>query len=153
MKYLSVLIAVKDIEKSKKFYYDVFGLQILSDFGANVTLTGGIVLQTLDTWKSFIRKETVIFGNNASELYFEEEDFDGFISKLRGFRQIEYIHDVFEHSWGQRVVRFYDPDKHVVEVGESMLSVIGRFIDSGLSVQEAAKRMDVPEDYVRRCLK
>ena len=39
MKYAGTLIAVKDIEKSKLFYHDVLGLDVVSDFGENVTLT------------------------------------------------------------------------------------------------------------------
>ena len=50
MKYTGTLIAVKDMEKSKRFYHDVLGMEVAADFGANVTLTGGLVLQTLETW-------------------------------------------------------------------------------------------------------
>lgn len=63
-------------------------------------------------------------------------------------KNIEYIHPLIEHSWGQRVVRFYDPDKHIIEVGENMMMVVQRFIDAGLSIEETAARMDVPVDYV-----
>jgi hypothetical protein len=75
-----------------------------------------------------------------------------FISKLDSMNEIEYIHKLFEQSWGQRVVRFYDPDKHIIEVGENMNTVVRRFINSGLSIEETAARMDVPVDYVRSCL-
>ena len=154
MKYTSTLIAVKDIERSKRFYYDVLGLDVISDFGANVTLTGGIALQTIDTWIDFIHKksEEVVFQNNAIELYFEEDDIDTFVSKLSVFKELEYVHPLFEHPWGQRVVRFYDPDKHIIEVGENMTMVVRKFIESGLSIQQTAVRMDVPLDYVRSCL-
>ncbi len=36
-----------------------------------------------------------------------------------------------EHSWGQRVIRFYDLDGHLIEVGESMAMVIRRFFRGG----------------------
>ncbi|HBF8940311.1 TPA: VOC family protein, partial [Clostridioides difficile] len=36
MKFLNVLVVVEDIEKSKKFYYDVLGLKVICDFGENV---------------------------------------------------------------------------------------------------------------------
>ena len=78
MKYTSTLIAVSDMEKSKQFYHDVLGMNVVADFGANVTLDGGLVMQTLDTWKSFIRTDKVVLPNNAGELYFEEEDLDAF---------------------------------------------------------------------------
>jgi len=154
MKYTSTLIAVRDMKKSKQFYHDVLGLEVISDFGANVTLTYGIALQTLDTWKDFIHKkiEEVVFQNNAVELYFEEDDIDTFVSKLSAFEDLEYVHPLFEHPWGQRVVRFYDPDKHIIEVGENMVMVVRKFIGDGLSVQETANRMDVPVDYVKSCL-
>ena len=61
MKYTCSLIAVADMEKSKQFYHDVLGMNVVADFGANVTLDGGLVLQTLDTWKSFIRKDKVTY--------------------------------------------------------------------------------------------
>lgn len=154
MKYTCTLIAVKNMEKAKQFYHDVLNLEVVADFGANVTLTGGIALQTIDTWKSFINKEyeEITFGNNSCELYFEEDDMDTFTAKLNSIKDIEYIHPLFEHAWGQRVVRFYDLDKHIIEVGENMVMVVRRFISTGLSIEETAARMDVPVDYVKSCL-
>ena len=59
---------------------------------------------------------------------------------------------MLEHSWGQRVIRFYDPDKHIVEVGENIIMVVRRFLNSGLSIEDTAIRMEVPIDYVKSCL-
>ena len=154
MKFTSTLIAVSDLEKSKRFYQDVLGLDIIADFGANVTLTGGVVLQTIETWKQFINKneEQIIFKNNSMELYFEEDDMDKFIEKLNKFKDIVFVHELIEHSWGQRVVRFYDPDMHVIEVGENIKMVVKRFIQSGLSIEETAVRMDVSVEFINSCL-
>lgn len=154
MKYTSTLIAVKDIEKSKMFYNEILGLKVIADFGANVTLTGGITLQTIDTWKEFIHKQynDIIFKNNASELYFEEDDMDSFIKKMNSISDLKYVHHLFTHSWGQRVVRFYDLDNHIIEVGENIIKVIKRFIENGLSIEETANRMDVPINYIKSCL-
>ena len=151
MKYTSTLIAVRDMKKSRQFYHDVLGLNAVADYGANVTLEGGIALQTMDTWKSFIRSEDVTLPNNAGELYFEEEDMDAFCDHLKKF-DIRYVHPLFEHRWGQRVVRFYDPDKHIIEVGEKLNAVILRFMEQGLSAEETAARMDIPLDFVTACL-
>lgn len=151
LKYTSTLIAVADMEKSKRFYYDVLGLEIVADFGDNVILDGGIALQTMNTWKTFIRTDNVVLPNNAGELYFEEEDMDTFCDRLKKF-DICYVHPLFEHRWGQRVVRFYDPDKHIIEVGEKLDAVILRFMEDGLSAEETAARMDIPVDFVRACL-
>ena len=147
MKLAGTLIAVKDMDRSKRFYHDVLGLDVVTDFGSNVTLDGGVVLQTLDTWKSFIRTDHVVLPNNAGELYFEADDIDGFRGHLESF-EINFVHPLFEHPWGQRVIRFYDPDGHVIEVGERMDAVILRFMKQGLSAEETATRMDVPLDFV-----
>ena len=72
MKYVSTLIAVTDMEMSQKFYNDVLGLKVISDLGANVTLTGGFALQRMDTWRHFIANKDVSLHNNAVELVFEE---------------------------------------------------------------------------------
>ena len=151
LKYTSTLIAVADMEISKQFYHDVLGLEIVADFGDNVTLDGGIALQTMNTWKTFIRTDNLVLPNNAGELYFEEEDMDTFCDHLKKF-DICYVHPLFEHRWGQRVVRFYDPDKHIIEVGEKLDAVILCFMENGLSAEETAVRMDIPFDFVRACL-
>lgn len=154
MKFLNPMIVVSDIERSKKFYYEVLGLEVVTDFGANVTLTGGIALQTKEAWTTFIHKKDneIIFGGNAAELYFEEDDFDGFMQKINNIKNVKYVHPIIEHSWGQRVVRFYDPDNHIIEVGENMIMVVRGFLNSGLTIEETATRMDVPIDYVKSCL-
>ena len=151
MKYNGVLIAVKDMERSRWFYRDVLGLNAVADYGANVELEGGIYLQTLESWLSFIRTDRVALPNNAGELYFEEADLPGFCDRIASM-DIECVHPLIEHRWGQRVMRFYDPDGHIIEVGERMDAVVRRFIDGGLSPEATAGRMDVPLEYVRSCL-
>ena len=82
---------------------------------------------------------------------FEEDDFDRFIEKLSA-SGVEYVHPVKEHAWGQRVVRFYDPDRHIIEVGENMKAVCRRFLASGLTPEQTAARMDVPMKFVNACM-
>lgn len=153
MQFQNPLLAVSDLERSKQFYREVLGLHVILDFGANVTLTGGICLQTKESWSGFLEGAKLTFGGRVSELYFEEDDFDGFLRKLEALPQIELVHPAKEHPWGQRAVRFYDPDHHIIEVGEAMKSVCLRFLAEGMTVKEAAKRMDVPVEYVNDCIR
>ncbi|MDO4512684.1 MAG: VOC family protein, partial [Lachnospiraceae bacterium] len=118
MKIENSMLVVTDIDKSVEFYKKVLGLHVIMDFGANKTLTGGLALQTLETWKEFIGTDNVSFGSNSSEVYFEEDNFDKFADRLKKC-DVEYVHPIKEHAWGQRVVRIYDPDKHIIEVGEN----------------------------------
>lgn len=145
------LLAVADMERSLAFYETVLDLRVVLDFGANKTLTGGLCLQTLDTWRSFLGTDQVAFGGNDAEIYFEEDRFDAFAERLSTL-PIQYVHPVKEHRWGQRVVRFYDPDRHIIEVGENMAAVCRRFLDSGLTPEQTAERMDVSLEYVRKRL-
>ena len=142
MKLISAMLVVKDINQSVDFYETVLGLKIISDFGANKTLSGGLALQTLDSYKQFIETDNIRFGGNNSEIYFEVDDFDEFAEKIKKL-EIEYVHPVKEHGWGQRVVRFYDLDGHLVEVGEDMGMVVRRFLRSGMTMEEVSDRMDV----------
>ena len=145
------MLVVTDMDKTVAFYKKVLGLQVVMDFGANKVLTGGLALQTLDTYREFIGTDDISFGGNHFEIYFEEDEFDKFADNLRNCN-VQYVHPVKEHAWGQRVVRFYDPDRHIIEVGENMKTVCKRFIDSGMTPEQTAERMDVPIEYVHACI-
>lgn len=117
MKLKNVLIVVKNIEKSKAFYKELFGLDVILEQDGNVILTEGLVLQDAAVWKCYIEKDAVPF-NNAAELYFEETDMEGFVKKLENYKEpITYVNRLMEQAWGQKVLRFYDPDGNLIEVG------------------------------------
>ena len=120
MRLKNVLIVVKDIERAKKFYHDLFGLDVVLDNDGNVILTEGLVLQDEKIWKEFVKKD-VIPESNSCELYFEEPDIEAFAEKLeRLYPSVRYVNRLMTHSWGQRVIRFYDPDGNLIEVGTPM---------------------------------
>lgn len=120
MRLKNVLIVVKDIEKSRKFYHDLFGIDLVLDNAGNMILTEGLVLQDEKIWKSFLCRD-ILSQNNACELYFEEQDIEAFVEKLeRLYPSIEYVNHLMTHSWGQRIIRFYDLDGNLIEVGTPM---------------------------------
>ena len=57
MELKNILIVVKDIEKSKQFYNDLFGLDLVLDNDGNMILTEGLVLQDEKIWKKFLGKD------------------------------------------------------------------------------------------------
>ena len=117
MKLKNVLIVVRDIERSRKYYHDLFDLEMILDNDGNMILTEGLVLQDAKIWKNFLGKE-IIPENNSCELYFEEKDLEGFIRKLEElYPETVYVNRLMTHTWGQTVVRFYDPDGNLIEVG------------------------------------
>lgn len=118
MKLKNILIVVDDIETSILFYKELFGLDVILDSDGNVILTEGLVLQDRKIWEAFIERE-VTYGHHDAELYFEENDLDAFQDKLDHCSfAIEYVNRIMHHSRGQRVIRIYDPDHHVIEIGE-----------------------------------
>jgi len=120
MRLKNTLIVVKDIEKSRKFYYDLFGLDLVLDNEGNMILTEGLVLQDEKIWKAFLDRD-IVPKSNSCELYFEEQEIDSFVEKLeRLYPTIEYVNHLMTHSWGQRVIRFYDLDGNLIEVGTPM---------------------------------
>ena len=120
MKLKNVLIVVKDIEKSKQFYHDLFGLEMLLDNDGNMILTEGLVLQDEKIWRDFLKRD-IIPKNNSCEIYFEERDIESFIQKLEKlYPSIQYVNKLMTHSWGQKVIRFYDLDGNLIEVGTPM---------------------------------
>ena len=120
MKLKNVLIVVNDIERARRFYHDLFGLELLLDNDGNMILSEGLVLQEKKYWTEFIGKD-IISENNSCELYFEERDIEGFIRKLENYYpDVKYVNRIMTRSWGQQVIRFYDPDGNLIEVGTPM---------------------------------
>ena len=117
MKLKNILLVVNDIEQSRKFYHDLFGLEMVLDNDGNMILTEGLVLQDAKIWQEFLGEE-VIPKNHSCELYFEETNIEAFIEKLESlYPSIQYVNRLMTHSWGQKVIRFYDLDGNLIEVG------------------------------------
>lgn len=113
----NILLVVSDIERSKAFYQKYFSLQVLKDFGENVILTEGLVLQEQKSWEQLM--ETNAVTGNAFELFFVEDDLDGFLLKIENYMaERDQAVKVRENSWGKRAVMLKDPDGHLIEVSE-----------------------------------
>ena len=117
MQLRNVLIVVSDIEKSKRFYTQLFGLQVLADFGSNIILSEGLVLQEKEAWETLLGISAG-FGGNQSELYFEENAMEAFVERLYSYEEtVSIVNELQDQErW---VIRIYDPDKHLIEVAES----------------------------------
>lgn len=152
MKYTCSVISVADVNTSRKFYEDLFGLEIYQDYGIHISFTCGLSLQQNFDWLVGLPKEKIMKNSNNMEICFEEEDFDGFLNKLKKYPNIVYLGNVMEHDWGQRVVRFYDPDGYIIEVGENMKMVIHRFLASGMTMEEISVKMDASVEDLEKLM-
>ena len=123
MLFKGTLIVVEDCSAALKYYQDMFGLSLVQDNDGNMELTSQIYLQERRYWEKFTDRN-VIPESNSTELYFEEPDIDAFVEKLEKlYPNTEYVNRLMTHSWGQRVVRFYDPDGNLIEVGTPALKI------------------------------
>ncbi len=152
MKYSGPLLAVKDIETSKEFYQNVLDQKIVLDFGINVTFESGFSIQQNFAELVGFDPASVKYKTHNFEIYFEIDDLDNWKDRLKKTPGLEFVHDIKEYPWGQRVLRFYDPDMHIIEFGENMEIVVKRFLAQGLSVEETSKRTMFPIEFVKNCL-
>ena len=123
------------------------------DLGRNVTVSGGFAVQEGLDWLLDIPKETMVWRPRNMELYFEVEDFDAFLEKLAAYPEVEQVHPPKKHEWQQRVARIFDPDGHIIEIGESMKVIAQRYLRMGCSVEETAQIIQHLAEFVESCLR
>ena len=152
-RYQCPLFAVQDVERSKKFYGELFNKYVVLDLGANVTFSGGFAIQQNFSWLTGIPEEEIRFKANNAELYFEVQDFDAFLELLQAHPGVRLVHPSKTYDWKQRVVRLYDPDFHIIEVGESMAVIARRLLAEGLSIEEIAAQIQHPIEFVKAAAK
>lgn len=149
MRYQSTLIAVKDVKKSVAFYQKWFGLEVEVDLGWNVGLKGGLSLQQNFGWLIGLLEESVVTRAHNMELYFDCEDLDTVNEKLMQDQSIEWVHPMKEYPWKQRVVRIYDPDHHIIEIGDNMIMVFKRLMAQGHTLEQTAELTQHPIEFIR----
>ena len=147
MQYICPLLAVEDIEFSKKFYQEVLDQRIKYDLGKNITFEGDFALHEASHFSELLDDKNIEKGSHNFELYFETDYLDDYIERLRE-NSVEFIHDIKEQPWRQRVIRFYDPDKHIIEVGETMQHLCGRLRAEGLDQEEVQQITGLPFEFV-----
>lgn len=144
MKFCTTVIAVRDMEKSLQFYKELFNQDVKVDLGKNKTLTCGLALQQGLEYIAGFDASTMKFRSNTMELYFETQDFDGFMKLLDSHSQVERLHEPKTFSWLQRGIHIFDPDGHLIEVSESMYCVACKQFEAGKNVEETVKLVQHP---------
>lgn len=152
MKPITPLLAVADVERSKRFYGELFDQVVVLDLGENVTFSGGFAIQQDFAQLVGLPADTVVTRAHNMELYFEADDFDAFMARLEAHEGIDFLHRPRTYPWQQRVVRIYDPDGHLIEIGESMEVIARRFRSEGRTPEEIAPLMHCPLPYIEELL-
>ena len=59
------------------------------------------------------------FGKKNIDIYFETNELEK-MEKMLEKERVVFIHKIKQQEWGQKVFRCYDPDMHIVEIGEPL---------------------------------
>ena len=152
MKFHSSVIFVTDIEKSKDFYIRLLNQKIEHDFGKNVIFKDGITIWEIRPKHIINQQLKTKNDSNRFELYFETERLDDTFKKLNR-NKVEFLHEIHEEPWGQRTMRFFDPDKHLIEMGEPLHIFVNNLNKQGLSTEQISRKSGIPIDTVISLIK
>ena len=154
MKFYSPLIVVEDIQRSKDFYQQVMHQAITADFGENVTFSDGFAIHLKAHFAGMtgVPASSIQLKSHWGELYFETEDLDGFMAELDQRPEVRLLHRIVTQPWQQRCVRFYDPDGHIIEVGEPLPQTVARLTRQGLTPEEISQKTGLPAVAVHHML-
>ncbi len=153
VKFQGSVLFVKDIAASRQFYERLLGQTVDTDFGANVGYKGGLAIWAISSVNEVVFETDPLpadakLGQRNIELYFESEDLPDVVRAFEAAK-VAFVHPLREQPWGQRTIRVYDPDGHIVEIGEPMGASVKRLLDEGASVESVVQRTMMPLAFVQ----
>jgi len=151
MKYVCALIVVEDIAIAKDFYVRVLKQKIATDFGENVAFEGGFAIHKREHFQTLVENKAISTGGNDAELYFEHDDVEA-VEKELSTERVEFVHGTREQPWRQKVLRFYDRDRHIVEIGESLEFLAHRLWKEGKTEKEISAITTMAPDLVKAAI-
>ena len=154
LKFDAPLIVVNDMARSRYFYEELLGQKVKFDFGPNVPFEG-FSIHLKSHFQSLLGDAAqfpVTQKAHWGELYFETDDLEPIYQRLNE-AGVACIHPISEQPWGQRVMRFYDPDGHIVEIGETMPAVVWRFYEQGFSIDMISEKSGMPHEFIESVIK
>jgi uncharacterized glyoxalase superfamily protein PhnB len=155
MKFIGPIILVENLDLSRNFYEKILKQKVTYDFGVNVSFEGGLAIHLRTHFEEIHKMQgshKILYGSNSAEMNFETEEIDDIYNELKKIK-VEFIHEIQEAPWGQRGITFYDPDKHIVSIGEAMEGVVKRLYKQGLSVDEVVSKTAMPKEFVEQAIK
>lgn len=154
LKNCTPVLFVKNAGISKKFYTELLGLTVTVDFGGtNITFKEGFAVWQINP-DNIIPKTLGIDNINSAgtsrfELCFETDDLDNIYQTLKA-NDVTFLHEINTEIWGQRTIRFYDPDGHLIEIGEEMSIFLKRIYEKeNRNLEATSKRTFVPVEALK----
>jgi catechol 2,3-dioxygenase-like lactoylglutathione lyase family enzyme len=139
------------MDRSRYFYETILGQKIKFDFGENITFQGDFAIHLRSHFRELIENKDIKDGANNGELYFECDDLEQVEKKLNK-EGVKFVHGIKEQPWKQKVMRFYDPDENIVELGESLEYLSHRLHREGWEIDKISKIIGMPVDFVKKSI-
>jgi catechol 2,3-dioxygenase-like lactoylglutathione lyase family enzyme len=120
IRFRNSIALVKNIEESKQFYRDIIGLSVAQEYDTFVLFMDNFAIHTADLFYEYIQKpyHGERMGHDNVDFYFTTSDLEGFQARLKE-HGVTFIHEIHQHAWGEKVIRVYDPDGHILEIGDA----------------------------------
>lgn len=150
MKFMATLVLVDDIKRARELYEGVLEQKVKFDYGENITYEGDFALHEREHFEALIKKKS-IKKSNSFEIYFEHNDLEPIEAKIKELG-LEFVHGVVEQPWRQRVLRFYDFDKNLIEIGEGLDYLAYRLSEEGLSIEKIAQTTYMSPESVKESI-
>lgn len=158
LKHLTPVLFVKDAIRSRDFYVQVLQLtEIMNNGDLNFVFDEGLAVwqthpENIIPQKLGLDKITDTDAPPRSEIVFETGDIDEVYDTVKK-AGVRFLHEMNTEIWGQRTIRFYDPDGHLIEVGESLPVFIRRiWEEEGRDVEAASERTYTPVEVIEQVL-
>ena len=153
IKFYSTVLMVNNLTIMKSFYKDVLQQSVEFDFGTCINFKCGLSLWQIQHDHHVAKLRNYTFSNDGNkniEVCFETENFESDIKKLQ-HEAITFLHHTVEEPWGQKTIRFYDPEQNLVELGESIACFVKRLLQEGFTAEQVSEKTSVPLQFVQSC--
>ena len=116
----AVTLFVEDLEATKRFYREVFGLPVVfEDDDSTVFDFGNTIVNLLKTTAAGELIEPAAVGAREAgarfQLTIEVDDVDAICAELAG-RGVQLLNGPMDRPWGVRTASFSDPGGHIWEI-------------------------------------
>jgi predicted enzyme related to lactoylglutathione lyase len=121
--FYNTIVFVKDIKISKAFYELVLSLKVEQDYETIVFFENHFVIHNRNNIIQTVFGKRPLLNTKQGRknilIYFETDDIESAFQHIIS-NNVKIIHPISKQEWGQKVFRFYDPDNHIIEIGEAM---------------------------------
>ena len=120
----AITLFVEDLDETKRFYLEVFGLPVVFEDDASAVFRfGGTLVNLLRTTAApeLIGPATVAAPEAGSRVQFsiEVDDVDALCGQLAE-RGVSLLNGPMDRPWGIRTAAFRDPGGHIWEIGHAL---------------------------------